>query len=122
MVFPVVIYICKTWIIKKANCQRIDAFELCCWKRLPRVPWSVKRSNLSILKEINPEYSIEGLVLLVGYKLIQPLWTMDISLKTRNKIPHDAIPLLGKYPEKAITEKDTCILTLIEALFTIVRT
>ena len=84
MVFSVVIYGCESWIIKKADSQRIDAFELYSWKRFLTVPWTVRRSNLSILKEINPEYSLEGLVLLVGYKLIQPLWTMDISLKTRN--------------------------------------
>ena len=63
MVFPVVIYSCKNWAIKKAECQRIDAFELWCWRRLLRVPWTTKRSNQSILKEINPEYSLEGLML-----------------------------------------------------------
>ena len=61
MVFPVVMYGCKSWTIKKAECQRIDAFELWCWKRLLRVPWTARRSNQSILKEINPEYSLEGL-------------------------------------------------------------
>ena len=63
IVFPVVMYGCKSWIIKKAECQRIDAFELWCWRRLLRVPWSAKRSNQSILKEIRPEYSLEGLML-----------------------------------------------------------
>ena len=63
MVFPIVMYGCKSWIIKKAECQRIDAFELWCWRRLLRVPWTAKRSNQSILKEISPEYSLEGLVL-----------------------------------------------------------
>ena len=63
MVFPVVMYGCESWIIKKAECQRIDAFELWCWRRLLRVPWTAKRSNQSILKEINPEYSLEGLKL-----------------------------------------------------------
>ena len=57
MVFPVVMCGCESWTIKKAECQRIDAFELWCWKRLLRVPWTARRSNLSILKEINPEYS-----------------------------------------------------------------
>ena len=60
MVFPVVMYGCESWIIKKAECQRIDAFELWCWRRLLRVPQTTRRSNQSILKEINPEYSLEG--------------------------------------------------------------
>ena len=63
MVFPVVMYGCESWPINKTRGQRIDAFELWCWRRLLRVPWSAGRSNLSILKEINPEYSLEGLVL-----------------------------------------------------------
>jgi len=63
MVFPVVMYGDESWIIKKVECQRIDAFELWCWSRLLRVPWSARRSNQSILKEINPEYSLEGLTL-----------------------------------------------------------
>ena len=62
-VFPVVMYGCESWIIKKADCQRIDAFELWCWRRLLRVPWTTRRSNESILKEISPEYSLEGLML-----------------------------------------------------------
>ena len=63
MVFPVVMYGCESWTVKKAERQRIDAFELWCWRRLLRVPWTAKRSNQSILNEINPEYSLEGLVL-----------------------------------------------------------
>ena len=63
MVFPVVMYGYESWTIKKAEHQRIDAFELWCWRRLLRVPWTVGRSNQSILKEINPEYSLEGLML-----------------------------------------------------------
>jgi len=63
MVFPVVMYGCESWTIKKAECQRIDAFELWCWRRLLRVPWTARRSNQSILKEINPEYLLEGLML-----------------------------------------------------------
>ena len=63
MVFPVVTYGCGNWTIKKAECQRIDAFELWCWRRLLRVPWIAMRSNQSILKEISPEYSLEGLML-----------------------------------------------------------
>ena len=63
MVFPVVIYGCESWTIKKAECRRIDAFELWCWRRLLRVPWTARRSNQSILKEISPERSLEGLML-----------------------------------------------------------
>ena len=63
MVFPVVMYGCESWIIKKAERQRIDAFELWCWRRLLRVPWTVRRSNQSILKEISPGCSLEGLML-----------------------------------------------------------
>ena len=63
MVFPVVMYGCESWTIKKAECQRIDAFELWYWERLLRVPWTAKRSNQSILKKISPEYSSEGLML-----------------------------------------------------------
>ena len=62
MVFPVVVYGCKSWTIKNAECQRIDAFELWCWRRLLRVSWTARRSNQSILKEISPEYSLEGLM------------------------------------------------------------
>ena len=63
MVFPVVMYECESWTIKKAERQRIDAFELWCWRRLLRVPWTARRSNQSILKEISPEYSLEGLMM-----------------------------------------------------------
>ena len=63
VVFSVVMYRCESWIIKKAECQRIDAFELWCWRRLLRVPWTARRSNQSILKENSPEYSLEGLML-----------------------------------------------------------
>ena len=63
MVFPVVTYACESWAIKKAEHRRIDAFELWCWKRLLRVPWTARISNHSILKEISPEYSLEGLML-----------------------------------------------------------
>ena len=63
MVFPVVTYGCESWTIKKAESLRVDAFELCCWRRLSRVPWTARRSNQSILEEINPEYSLEGLML-----------------------------------------------------------
>ena len=63
VVFPVVMYGCESWTIKKAEFQRIDAFELCCWRRLLRVPWTARRSNQSTLKETSPEYSLEGLML-----------------------------------------------------------
>ena len=63
MVFPVVMYGCESWTVKKAECLRIDAFELWCWRRLLRVPWTARRSNQSILKEISPKYSLEGLML-----------------------------------------------------------
>ena len=63
MAFPVVMYGCESWTIKKAERQRIDAFELWCWRSLLRVPWTANRSNQSIVKEINPEYSLEGLML-----------------------------------------------------------
>ena len=63
MVFPVVMYGCESWTIKKVECQRIDAFELRCWRRLLRVPWTARRSNQSILKEISSEYSLEALML-----------------------------------------------------------
>ena len=63
MVFQVVIYGCESWTIKKAECQRIDAFELWCWRKLLRVPWTARRSNQSILMESSPEYSLEGLML-----------------------------------------------------------
>ena len=63
MVFPVVMYGCESWTVKKAECQRIDAFEVWCWRRLLGVPWTTRRSSQSILKEINPECSLEGLML-----------------------------------------------------------
>ena len=67
MVFPVVMYGCESWTIKKAECRRIDAFELWCWRRLLRVPWTARQSNQSILKEINPEYSLGELILKFQY-------------------------------------------------------
>jgi len=68
MVFPVVMYGCESWIIKKAEHQGIDAFKLWCWRRLLRVPWTARRSNQSILKNINPEYSLEGLMLKLKFQ------------------------------------------------------
>ena len=73
MVFPLVMYGCESWSIKKAERQRIDAFELWCWRRLLRVPWTARRSNKSILKEINPQFSLEGLMLKLQ------LWPPDVK-------------------------------------------
>ena len=73
MVFPVVMYGCESWTIKKAECRRIDAFELWCWRRLIRVPWTARRSNKSILKEISPEYLLEGLMLKLKLQYFGPL-------------------------------------------------
>ena len=67
MVFPIVMYGCESWTIKKVECRRIDAFELWCWRRFLRVPWTARRSSKSILKEINPEYSSEGQMLKLHY-------------------------------------------------------
>ena len=83
MVFSVVMYGCESWTIKKAEQQRIDVFELRCCRRLLRVPWSVSRSNQSILKEINPEYSLEGLMLKLKLQYFgQLMRTVDSSEKT----------------------------------------
>ena len=73
MVFPVVMYGCESWTIKKAECQRINAFELWCWRRLLRVPWTARRSNQSILKELTPEYSLEGLMLKLKFQYFDHL-------------------------------------------------
>ena len=83
MVFPVVMCRCECWTIKKAECQRIDAFELWCWRRLLRVPWTARRSNQSILKEINPEYTLEGLMLKLKLQYFGHLmWRADSLEKT----------------------------------------
>ena len=83
MVFPVVMYGCESWTIKKAEPWRIDAFELWCWRRLLRVPWTTRRSNQSTLKEISPEYSLEGLMLKLKLQYFGPLmWRTDSLEKT----------------------------------------
>ena len=83
MVFPVVIYGCESWTIKKAESQRIDAFELWCWRRLLRVAWTARRSNQSIPKEINPEYSLEGLMVKLKLQYFgHAMWTTDSLEKT----------------------------------------
>ena len=88
MVFPVVMYGCESWTIKKAKCQRIDTFELWCWRRLLRVPWTAKRSNQSILNEISPGYSLEGLMLKLKLQYFGYLiWRADSFEKA---------PMLGK--------------------------
>ena len=79
--FPVVMYRYECWTIKKADCQRIDAFELWCWRRLLRVPWTTRRSNQSILKEINPEYSLEGLMLKLKLQYFDHLMQRTDSLE-----------------------------------------
>ena len=78
MVFPVVMYGCESWTIKKAERQRTDAFELWCWRRLLRVPWAARRSNQSILKEISPEYSLEGLMLKLNSNIL-PTWYKELT-------------------------------------------
>ena len=83
MVFPVVMYGCESWTIKKAERQRIDAFELRCWRRLLRVPWTAGRFNLSILKEISPDYSLQGLMLKLKLQyFVHLMWRTDSFEKT----------------------------------------
>ena len=83
MVFPVVMYGCESWTIKKVECHRIDAFELWCWRRLLRVPWTARRLNQSILKGISPEYSLEGLMLKLKLQYFGHLmWRTDSVEKT----------------------------------------
>ena len=82
MFFPVVLYGCESWTIKKTKCRRIDAFELWCWRRLLRVPWPARRSNQSILKEINSEYSLEGLMAEASI-----IWPPDVKSRLIRKDP-----------------------------------
>ena len=83
MIFPVVMYGCESWTIKKAECQRIDDFKLWCWRRLLKVPWTAWRSNQSILKEINTEHSLEGLILKLKLQYFGHLmWRADSLEKT----------------------------------------
>ena len=86
MVFPVVIYGCESWTVKKAKHQRIDAFEVWCWRRLLRVPWTARRSNQSILKEISPEYSLEGLILKLKLQYFGHLMQRTDSLEKTLKL------------------------------------
>ena len=83
VVFPVVMYGCESWTVKKAEHRRIDAFELWCWRRISRVPWTARRFNQSILKEISPEYSLEGLMLKLKLQYFDNLmWRIDSLEKT----------------------------------------
>ena len=100
MVYPVVMYRCESWTITKTECQRIDTFELWCWRRLLRVPWTARRSNQSILKEISPKYSLEGLMLKLKLQYFGHL--MQRTDQSEKKDPHP-----GKYwrqEEKGTTE------------------
>ena len=99
MVFPVVMYGCESWVIKKAECRRIDGFELWCWRRLLRVPWTARRSTQSILMEISPEYSLEGLMLKLKFQ-----YYGHVMQRTDIGKDHDA----GKdwRQEKGITEEE----------------
>ena len=81
MVFPVIMYGCESWNVKKSECQRIDAFELWCWRRLLKVPWTARRSNQSILKEISPEYSLKGLMLKLKLQYFDHLTQRTNSLE-----------------------------------------
>ena len=81
VIFPVVMYGCESWTIKKPEHQRIDAFELWCWRRLLRVPWTARRSNQSILKEINPEYSLEALMLKLNFQYFRYVMQRANSLE-----------------------------------------
>ena len=79
LLFPVVMYECGSWTIKKAECRRIDAFEVWCWRRLLRVPWTARRSNQSILKEISPEYSLEGLIVEAEAPILWATWCEELT-------------------------------------------
>ena len=92
MVFPVVMYGCESWIVKKAEHQRIDTFQLWYWRRLLRIPWTVRRANLSILKEISPEYSLEGVMLKLKLQYFGHLMQRTDSL--------EKILMLGKIEDR----------------------
>ena len=109
MAFPIVMYGCESWTIKKAECQRTDAFELWCWRRLFKVPWTARRSNQSILKEISPEYSLEGLMLKLKLQYFGHLMQRTDSLeKTR---------MLGKTEgsSRSGQQKMSCLDSIIDS-------
>ena len=81
VVFPVVTYECKSWTVKKTDSQRTDAFELWCWRRLLRVPWTARRSNQSVLREVNPEYSLEGLMLKLNLRYLGHLLQRTVFIE-----------------------------------------
>ena len=101
MVFPAVTYRCESWTIKKTKCQRTDAFELWCWRRLLRFPWTARRSNQSILKEINPEYSLEGLLLKLKLQYLGCMTWRDDSTEKTPEAGKD-----WKQWEKGVTEDE----------------
>ena len=103
MVFPVVLYGCESWTVKKAECRRIDAFELWCWRRLLRVPWTAGRSNQSILKEISPGCSLEGLMLKLKLQYFGHLMRRDDSLEKTLMLGR----IGGRQEEKGTTEDET---------------
>ena len=118
MVFPIVEYECESGAIKKAELWKLDAFELWCWRRLLRVPWKARRSNQSVLKEINPEYSLEGLMLKLQYfgHLVQRAdwteqWTTIVTFKKKS---------LGFYPAKQLQDTDRLVPWTTMLLFKIV--
>ena len=100
MVFPVVMFGCQSLTVKKAEHQRIDTFELWCWRRFPRVPWTAKRSNQPIFKEINPEYSLEGLILKLNLHYFGHLMGMAVSLEDSDAGKD------GGQKEKRVTEDE----------------
>ena len=102
MVFPVVIYVCESWPIKKAECQRIDAFELWCWRGLLNISWTVRRSNQSILKEISPEYSLEGLMVKLKLQYFGHLMQRTDSLEKTLML----IKIEWRQEEKGTTEDE----------------
>ena len=104
MVFPVVMYGCENWTIKKAECQRIDAFELRCWRRLLRVPWTARRSNQSILKEISPEYSLDGIL---EYSLELKLQYFGYLMRRTDSF--DKTLLLGKIEGRRVGFDRGCV-------------
>ena len=101
IVFPVVMYGCESWTVKKAECRKIDAFELWCWRRLLRVPWTARRSNQSILKEINPEYSLEELM---AEAEAPTLWPPDVKSQLIRKDPDAGKD--SRQSEKGMTEHE----------------